>query len=148
MQLSFILRESVWRSSHEISMFLPEFGIHCLYGQILVINLVLHVVQLLQEVQGAVEMVQVYDIQFQALSNIRPIQDGGIQLTLKTKFILEYSIRIIKVLLNAISKYIYSKALAIIIIQPLYQSIDSVNDPLTGREVSFAKMFTVCINHY
>ena len=111
-------------------MFLPEFGIHCLYGQILVINLVLHVVQLLQEVQGAVEMVQVYDIQFQALSNIRPIQDGGIQLTLKTKFILEYSIHIIKVLLNAISKYIYSKALAIIIIQPLYQSIDSVNDPL------------------
>ena len=77
-----------------MSMFLPEFGIHCLYGQIFVINLVLHVVELLQQVERAVQMVQVDDVQLQALSNIRPIQDGGVQLPLKTKFILEYSIYI------------------------------------------------------
>ena len=38
----------------------------------------------------AVQVVEVYDVQLESLSNVRPIQDGIIELFLKTKYLYIY----------------------------------------------------------
>jgi len=61
----------------------PEFTVQSLHWKVNAINFILHVTNFLQQIEGAVELIECNHIQFQTIPYIRPIQDGRIQLFLQ-----------------------------------------------------------------
>lgn len=57
----------------ELSWVLPEFFIHGLYGEIDAVDLVLHVAEFLQQLEGAVQLIQRLDVEFQPVTDIGPV---------------------------------------------------------------------------